>query len=174
VTEKASEFRQRAEECRLLAKRALPQHRDTLPGREDFRSWRSRTTDLLILSDRKFPKHELSPTLRGGRSYFDRQVWQISSESFRLARLGVGMNWEIQLARPLRTHRCGLPEVVRTLGDAIDLIDEGLPEALRFRPAWIEVKEMLVAAAETRTSRAVENATTLLEHVLEDEGWLGH
>jgi hypothetical protein len=34
------------------------------------------------------------------------------------------MNWEIQLARPLRTQRCGLPEVVRTLGDAIDLIDE--------------------------------------------------
>ena len=84
------------------------------------------------------------------------------------------MNWEIQLSRPLRTHRCGLPEVVRTLGDAIDLIDENLPEALGFRPAWIEVKEMLIAAAETRTSRAVENATTLLEHVLEDEGWLGH
>ncbi len=84
------------------------------------------------------------------------------------------MNWEIQLARPLRTHRCGLPEIVRTLGDAIDLIDEDLPEPLRFQPAWRELKEMLVTAAETRTSRAVENATTLLEHVLEDEGWLEH
>jgi hypothetical protein len=41
---------------------------------------------------------------------------------------GVGMNWELQLARPLRTHRCGLPELVRTLGDALDLIDENLPE----------------------------------------------
>ncbi len=82
------------------------------------------------------------------------------------------MNWEIQLARPLRTHRCGLPEVVRTLGDAIDLIDEDLPETLRFRPAWRQVKEMLVTAAETRTSLAVESATTLLEHVLEHEGWL--
>jgi hypothetical protein len=77
--------------------------------------------------------------------------------------IGVGMNWEIQLARPLRTHRCGLPEIVRTLGDAIDLIDEDLPETLRFQPAWRELKEMLVTAAETRTSRAVENATTLLE-----------
>ncbi len=82
------------------------------------------------------------------------------------------MNWEIQLARPLRTHRCGLPAIVRTLGDAVDLIDEDLPETLRFRPAWREVKEMLVAAAETRTGRAVETATTLLERVLEDEGWL--
>jgi hypothetical protein len=82
------------------------------------------------------------------------------------------MNWEIQLARPLRTHRCGLPEVVRTLGDAVDLIDEDLPEALRFRSAWREVKGMLVTAAETRTARAVEDATTLLEHALEDEGWL--
>ncbi len=82
------------------------------------------------------------------------------------------MNWEIQLARPLRTQRCGLPEVVRTLGDALDLIDEDLPETLRFRPAWREVKEMLITAAETRTSRAVEDATTLLEHALKDEGWL--
>jgi len=37
-----------------------------------------------------------------------------------------------------------------------------------------KVKEMLVTAAETRTSRAVEDATTLLEHILEDEGWLDH
>jgi hypothetical protein len=84
------------------------------------------------------------------------------------------MNWEIQLARPLRTQHCGLPEVVRTLGDAVDLIDENLPETLRFRPAWRAVKEMLVTAAETRTGLAVETATTLLEHVLEEEGWLEH
>jgi hypothetical protein len=64
------------------------------------------------------------------------------------------MNWEIQLARPLRTHRCRLPTLIRTLGDAIDLIDEDLPEMLRFRPAWREVKEMLVIAAETRTGLA--------------------
>jgi hypothetical protein len=81
------------------------------------------------------------------------------------------MNWEIQLARPLRTHRCGLPAIVRTLGDAVDLIDEDLPETLRFRPAWREVKEVLVTAAETGACRAVEKATTLLERVLEDEGW---
>jgi hypothetical protein len=82
------------------------------------------------------------------------------------------MNWEIQLARPLRTRHCGLPALIRTLGDAIDLIDEHLPETLRFRPAWREVKEMLVTAAETRTVPAVETATTLLERVLDDEGWL--
>jgi hypothetical protein len=87
-------------------------------------------------------------------------------------RIGVAMNWDIQLARPLRMQRCGLPEVVRTLGDAIDLIDEHLPETLRFQPAWREVKEVLVIAAETRTGLAVDTATTLLEHVLEDEGWL--
>jgi hypothetical protein len=31
---------------------------------------------------------------------------------------------------------------------------------------------MLVTAAETRSGLAVETATTLLEHVLDDEGWL--
>jgi hypothetical protein len=59
-------------------------------------------------------------------------------------------------------------------GDAIDLIDEHLPKTLRFRPAWREVKETLVIAAQTRTGLAVDTATTLLEHVLEDEGWLVH
>ena len=82
------------------------------------------------------------------------------------------MNWEIQLVRPVRTHRCGLPELIRTLGDAIDLIDDELPETLRFRPAWRQVKEMLITAAETKTGRAVENATTLLERALQNEGWL--
>jgi hypothetical protein len=82
------------------------------------------------------------------------------------------MNWELQLARPLRTQRSGLPEVVRTLGDALDLIDEDLPETLRFRPSWREVKEMLVTAAEARTGQAVEHATTLLEGALAAEGWL--
>jgi hypothetical protein len=62
--------------------------------------------------------------------------------------------------------------IVRTLGDAVDLIDEDLPETLRFRSSWREVKEMLVTAAEARTSLAVETATTMLEHALEDEGWL--
>ena len=40
------------------------------------------------------------------------------------------------------------------------------------RPGKRQVKEMLVTAAETRGGRAVERATTLLEGVLEDEGWL--
>ncbi len=57
-------------------------------------------------------------------------------------------------------------------GQTLDLVDEGLPETLRFRPAWREVKDMLVTAAETKTGRAVEQATTLLEHALADEGWL--
>ena len=82
------------------------------------------------------------------------------------------MNWEIQLIRPLRTHRCGLPEIVQTLGDAIDLIDDDLPETLRFRPAWRQVKEKLVTAAEIKTGRAVEDATTFLERALQEEGWL--
>jgi hypothetical protein len=38
------------------------------------------------------------------------------------------MNWELQLTRPVRTHRSDLPEIIRTLGDAVDMIDEHLPE----------------------------------------------
>ena len=82
------------------------------------------------------------------------------------------MNWELRLTRPVRTHRSDLPEIIRTLGDAVDMIDEHLPEALRIRPVWQQVKDMLVTAAETRTAQDVETATALLERALEEEGWL--
>ena len=80
------------------------------------------------------------------------------------------MNWELQLTRPVRTHRSDLPEIIRTLGDAVDMIDEHLPETLRVRAVWL--KDMLVTAAETRTAQDVETATALLERALEEEGWL--
>jgi hypothetical protein len=82
------------------------------------------------------------------------------------------MNWELQLTRPVRTHRSDLPEIIRTLGDAVDMIDEHLPETLRIRPVCQQVKDMLVTAAETRTAQDVETATALLERALEEEGWL--
>jgi hypothetical protein len=82
------------------------------------------------------------------------------------------MNWELQLTRPVRTHRSDLPEIIRTLGDAVDMIDEHLPETLRVRAVWQQVKDMLVTAAETRTAQDVETATALLERALEEEGWL--
>ena len=67
----------------------------------------------------------------------------------------------------------------RTLG-AVEYFDEiandpGAISKLCYRlrrPGKRQVKEMLVTAAETRGGRAVERATTLLEGVLEDEGWL--
>ena len=82
------------------------------------------------------------------------------------------MNWELQLTRPVLTHRSDLPEIIRTLGDAVDMIDEHLPETLRIRPVWQQVKDMLVTAAETRTAQDVGAATALLERALEEEGWL--
>jgi hypothetical protein len=82
------------------------------------------------------------------------------------------MNWDIQLARTVHTHRSSLPETIRTLGEAVDMIDEDLPESLRVSSGWQAVKGMLVTAAETRTGRAVEAATASLEKALENEGWL--
>jgi len=83
------------------------------------------------------------------------------------------MNWDLQLARPVHTRHSGLPEVLRTLGDAADMIDEQLPENLRLRPVWQQVKDMLVTAAEMRTAQDVETATALLERALASEGSLG-
>jgi hypothetical protein len=83
------------------------------------------------------------------------------------------MNWELQLARPVHTRHSGLPDVLRTLGDAVDMIDEQLPEPLRRRPVWQQVKDKLVTAAEKRTAQDVEAATALLERALEGESGLG-
>ena len=80
------------------------------------------------------------------------------------------MNWELQLTRPVRTRHSGLPKIIRTLGDAVDMIDEHLPESLRISPVWQQVKDILVTAAETRKGHDVETATALLERALEDEG----
>lgn len=80
------------------------------------------------------------------------------------------MNWELQLTRPVRTRHSGLPEIIRTLGDAVDMIDEHLPESLRISAVWQQVKDMLVTAAETRKGYDVQTATTLLERALQDEG----
>jgi hypothetical protein len=80
------------------------------------------------------------------------------------------MNWELQLTRPVRTRHSGLPEIIRTLGDAVDMIDEHLPESLRISPVWQQVKDMLVTGAETRKGYDVQTATTLLERALQDEG----
>ena len=82
------------------------------------------------------------------------------------------MNWEIQLSRPVCTHRSLLPKRICTLGEAVDMIDETLPEDLRLQPGWQAVKDMLVTAAEMRTGRAVEAATATLENALQGEGWL--
>ena len=82
------------------------------------------------------------------------------------------MNWDIQLAYPLRTFRGPLPPIIQTLGDAIDMIDEHLPETLRLQAGWREAKDLLITAAEIRTGRAVEIATARLEHALQAEGWL--
>ena len=82
------------------------------------------------------------------------------------------MNWEIQLSRPVCTRRSLLPKRICTLGEAVDMIDETLPEDLRLQPDWQAVKDMLVTAAEMRTGRAVEAATASLEDALQGEGWL--
>jgi len=83
------------------------------------------------------------------------------------------MNFEMQLTRPVRARHDPLPQVMHTLGDAVDMIDEDLPETLRVAPQWQQVKNMLVTAAEKGTARDIEAATRSLERALEGEGWLG-
>src|SRR5262245_43826582 len=74
------------------------------------------------------------------------------------------MNWELQLTRPVRTHRSDLPGIIRTLGDAVEMIDEHLPETLRIRPVWQQVKDMLVTAAQTRTALSKPRPLCLNAH----------
>jgi hypothetical protein len=52
------------------------------------------------------------------------------------------------------------------------MIDEQLPETIRMRSDWQQVKDTLVTAAETKSIGDIEAATVLLELALQHEGWL--
>jgi hypothetical protein len=83
------------------------------------------------------------------------------------------MNWDRPLSRPIRT-RGGVRSILLTLGDAIDMIDEDLSEAVRSQPHWQLTRLKLIEAAEKGADEDSDDATAQLMVALSTEGQLEH
>jgi hypothetical protein len=79
-----------------------------------------------------------------------------------------------QLALPedVRTRKKGIPRVIRTVADAVRLIDRDLPEELQRVPRWTFARALLLEAQRTKKKRDLACAVRQLKQALSNEGWL--
>jgi hypothetical protein len=78
----------------------------------------------------------------------------------------------IELPQEIRTTGGRVRAVVRTVTEALGLIDEELPAELRSLPRWTFAKELLQAAEKTGSKRDLATAARQLRQALSNEGWL--
>jgi hypothetical protein len=77
------------------------------------------------------------------------------------------------MPRPLNlAHHVCAPQWrrrVRTLGEALALIDKELPKERRHAPHWRRARELLTRAIRSRDPSVIEGATAQLERALQEE-----
>jgi ribosomal protein S7 len=78
----------------------------------------------------------------------------------------------LPLPENIRTRAKGLRPLVRTVGEAIGLIDRELPVELRSLPRWTFARALLVQAERSRKKRDLICAARQLRQALSNEGWL--
>jgi hypothetical protein len=66
----------------------------------------------------------------------------------------------------------GMPPVIATVEQAIDMIDRQLPAELARLPRWTFARALLVEAARTGKSRDLNTAVRQLRQALGNEKWL--
>ena len=72
----------------------------------------------------------------------------------------------------VRIHAQGLRAVVRTVEEALRMIDQELPQELRGMPRWTFARALLLEAGRTRKKRDLMVAERQLKQALSNEGWL--
>ena len=78
----------------------------------------------------------------------------------------------ITLPQEIRTTGGRVRPAVRTVSEALGLIDQELPAELRSLPRWTFAKELLQMASSTGSKKDVEIASRQLRQALSNEGWL--
>jgi hypothetical protein len=78
----------------------------------------------------------------------------------------------LPLPQSIRTRGKGLRSEVRTVQEAIRLIDRELPAELQSLSRWTFARELLVEAQRTRKKRDMTCAVRQLRQALSNEGWL--
>lgn len=78
----------------------------------------------------------------------------------------------MKLAAEVRIRASGLPSVLKTVEEAIGLIDRDLPPDLARLPRWTFARALLAEAMQTRKSRDMKAAVRQLRQALQNEKWL--
>jgi hypothetical protein len=78
----------------------------------------------------------------------------------------------MKLPAEVRVRASGLPSVIRTVEEAIRLIDRNLPPDLARLPRWTFARALLAEAMQTRKSRDMKAAVRQLRQALQNEKWL--
>ncbi len=78
----------------------------------------------------------------------------------------------LALPAPIRLHAPGCRPALRTVDEAIHMIDTELPAELQRLPRWTFARALLLEAAKTSRKRDVTAATRQVRQALSNEGWL--
>ena len=78
----------------------------------------------------------------------------------------------MELPSPIHLHAPGMPPVLKTVEQAIQMIDRRLPQELRQLPRWSFAHALLIEALRTNKSRDLKAAVRQVRQALTNEGWL--
>jgi hypothetical protein len=78
----------------------------------------------------------------------------------------------VKLPQEIRTTGSRIRPAIRTVTEALRLIEQELPKELRALPRWTFAKALLEEAARTGTKKDVATAARQLRQALGNEGWL--
>jgi hypothetical protein len=78
----------------------------------------------------------------------------------------------LALPAPVRLHARGCRPALRTVDEAIDMIDTELPAELRRMPRWTFARALLEEAAKTGRKRDLTAAARQVRQAVSNEGWL--
>jgi hypothetical protein len=78
----------------------------------------------------------------------------------------------MNLPADVRVRASGLPSVIRTVEEAIKLIDANLPPDLARLPRWTFARALLAEVMQSRKSRDMKAAVRQLRQALQNEKWL--
>jgi hypothetical protein len=78
----------------------------------------------------------------------------------------------LALPAPIRLRASGCRPTLRTVDEAIDMIDSELPAELRRLPRWTFARALLMEAAKTGRKRDLTAAARQVRQAVANEGWL--
>jgi 23S rRNA C2498 (ribose-2'-O)-methylase RlmM len=78
----------------------------------------------------------------------------------------------MKLPEEIRLRAAGMPRVLSTVEQAINLIDRNLPPELARLPRWTFARALLVEALKTNKSRDLTTAIRQLQQALRNEKWM--